>query len=276
LIAPAGGSEIAMGSDALRLEGSGLSFGGDDDLSLGEGSDAPLAGGSAIDLVGDMDDDLVLGGSSHGDLSRTGDSGISLLNPADSGLSLETQPLALGGSAVESLELGEDDMLVADEPPKKPAAKKQAAAAPESDDDFLLAPLEDTGEEESDSGSQVIALDDDVEFDEPTPGASAITGEVPTMGGLLEEDLDSGLSGGGSLGALTPAAAHSMAAAPAGAGAVVPDAVFTGWNVTSLALCAVMLIFCGMFAFDLLRNMWSWNGTYGVNSWMMDSVLSLF
>lgn len=276
LLSPGGGSEIAMGSDALRLEGSGLAFGGDEELSLGEGSDAPLTGGSAIDLVGDMDDDLVLGGSSHGDLSRTGDSGISLLNPADSGLSLETEPLALGGSAVESLELGEDDMMVAEEPVKKPTAKKQAAAPPESDDDFLLAPLEESGEEESDSGSQVIALDDDVEFDEPTPGASAITGEVPTMGGLLEEDLGGGL-GGGSLGALTPAAAHSMAAAPAaGAGAVVPDAVFTGWNVTSLALCAVMLIFCGMFAFDLLRNMWSWGGTYSVNSKMMDLMLSLF
>src|SRR5262249_36234932 len=83
----AGGSEIAMGSDALKLEGSNLAFGGDDDLQLGEASglelsDSAVAGGSAIDLAGDEDGDLVLGGSSHGsgDLSRTGDSGINLLN----------------------------------------------------------------------------------------------------------------------------------------------------------------------------------------------------
>lgn len=278
LVPPPGGSEITMGSDALKLEGSGLAFGGDEDLSLGEGSDAPLAGGSAIDLTGDLDDDLVLGGSSHGDLSRTGDSGISLLNPADSGLSLETEPLALGGSAVESLELGEDESGV-DQPAAKPApkqaAKKQPAAQAESDDDFLLAPLEDSGEEESDSGSQVIALEDDVEFEDAAPGASAISSEAPVMGGLLEEDLGGGL--GAPLGALTPAAAAQAAIAPAAGGvAVVPDAVFTGWNVTSLALCAVMLIFCGMFAFDLLRNMWSWGGSYDVNSWMMNAVLGLF
>jgi hypothetical protein len=98
------------------------------------------------------------------------------------------------------------------------------------------------------------------------------------MGGLLEEDLGGGL-GAAPLGALTPAAAQGMAAAAPAAGggvAMAPQAVFSGWNVVSLALCAVMLMFCGMFAFDLLRNMWSWGGSYDVNSWMMNSVLSLF
>jgi hypothetical protein len=48
------------------------------------------------------------------------------------------------------------------------------------------------------------------------------------------------------------------------------------WNVLSLALCSVMLLMCGMFMFDLLRNMWSWNEAYSVNSSMMDMVLSWF
>ena len=103
-----------LGSDALKLEGSGLSFGEDqDELAAGRRQSLQLegsqAGGSDIDLMGDVDDDLVLGGSSHGDLSRTGDSGISLLDPADSGISLESPPLELGGSSVEQLELGEDE-----------------------------------------------------------------------------------------------------------------------------------------------------------------------
>ncbi len=56
------------------------------------------------------DDDLVLGGSGTGsDISIGGDSGISLVDPADSGLSLEA-PLNLSGGE-ESLELGEDDLL---------------------------------------------------------------------------------------------------------------------------------------------------------------------
>ena len=34
--------------------------------------------------------------------------------------------------------------------------------------------------------------------------------------------------------------------------------------------------FVGMSMFDLLRNMWSWGGPYGVNSSLMDMVLSWF
>ena len=223
-------------------------------------------------------------GSAHGDLSRAGDSGISLLDPADSGLSLESAPLELGGSAVESLELGEDDQLQLDEPAITPSAARGAAAksgiAPQpADDDFLLTPLEETTPEESDSGSQVIALEGDVEFEDVGAGASSATLEAPAaMGGLLEEDLGEGLgslgTGGIGAAALSPAAAPGVAAGPAGAVAAEPP--YSGWNVLSLALCAVLLIFVGMFMFDMLRNMWSWNGPYAVNSSMMDAVLSWF
>ena len=283
-----GGSEITMGSDALKFEGSGLAFGSGDELALGEASALEIAdskaGSSAIDLTGDEDGDLVLGGSSHGDLSRAGDSGINLLNPADSGISLESAPLQLGGSAVESLELGEDEMLSVDEPAAPAAKKKSAPAAePDSDDDFLLAPLEETGVEESDSGSQVIALDSEVEFDEAGPSVSGITSELQesqeSSGGLLDDDLDAGLGAALGSSALTPAASAPALAAAAGAApgaAAAPQEVFSGWNVASLVLCALLLMFCGMFTFDLLRNMWSWGGAYSVNSPLMDMVLSMF
>ncbi len=283
-----GTSDIALGSDALKLEGSGLNLaesgvklegsglkvGGDEELSLGEAPGLELSdpadGGSAIDLTGDDDGELVLGASSHGgDLSRAGDSGISLLDPADSGLSLESPPLQLGGSAVEQLELGEEEPSA-----EEPAAKTQIGEGAQSDDDFLLTPLEEAGaEDSSDSGSQVIALEDaDVEFTEE--------GEEGAMAGagLLEEDLGEGLGGGG-LGApaLTSAAAQSAVAAPAaGATMTVPDVPFSGWNVLSLVMCTLLLMLIGMFMFDLLRNMWSWNGPYSVNSSMMDMILSWF
>ena len=282
-----GGSEITMGSDALKFEGSGLAFGSGDELALGEASALEIAdsksAGSAIDLTGDEDGDLVLGGSSHGDLSRAGDSGINLLNPADSGISLESAPLQLGGSAVESLELGEDEMLSIDEPAAGAAKKKSAPTTePDSDDDFLLAPLEEAGVEESDSGSQVIALDSEVEFDEAGPSVSGITSELQesqeSSGGLLDDDLDAGLGAALGSSALTPAAsAPALAAAGAVPGAAAaPPEVFSGWNVASLVLCALLLMFCGMFTFDLLRNMWSWGGAYSVNSPLMDMVLSMF
>ena len=277
-------SDITLGSDALKLEGSGLSFGDDEELGLGEESSLELegsqAGGSDIDLTGEVDDDLVLGGSSHGDLSRASDSGISLLDPADSGISLEAPPLELGGSGVEQLELGEDDVAVGDEEPAAGAPQSAAISGletPQTEDDFLLTPLEEGGEEESDSGSQVIALEGDVEFED----AATATLEPDAGGpGLLEEDLGEGLGGVAALetAGAAPAAAPGTVAATVGAGAaaIAPEAPWTGWNVASLVMCSVLLMFCGMFMYDLMRNMWSWNSPYAVNSSMMDMVLSWF
>jgi excisionase family DNA binding protein len=278
----AGGSKAPMGSGAILPGGSGVAFGSDDELSLGEAGageeqveqdeeqliDA-AEGGSAIDLTGDEDGDLVLGGgSSHGDLSRAGDSGISLLNPADSGLSLESAPLELGGSAVESLELGEDDMILTED--EAAAASDSGADTEEqSDDDFLLTPLEEASAEESDSGSQVIALDEDVEFEDADSGA------LEPAGGLLEDDLGEGLGAAAAMGGAALAPAPTQTMAPAGAAAAL-EAPFTGWNIASLAMCSVVLLLIGMFMYDLLRNMWSWNGPYTVNSSLMDMVLSWF
>ncbi len=286
-----GASKTVIGA-GRSAEGSGLGLANEDELALGEAAadDEILldvdAGGSAIDLAEDVDDDLVLGGSSHGDISRTGDSGISLLNPSDSGLSLESAPMELGGSGiVDSLNLGDDDLLLDEESPAAAGADGGISgigdlgvegADDQSDDDFLLTPLEEGAAEESDSGSQVIALDDDVEFEEAGVGALDDGGG----GGLLEDDLGEGFGGGAALGAEALSAAPARGMAPAAAGgpmmAAAPEAPFSLWNVLSLALCSVLLLMCGMFTFDLLRNMWSWNEAYSVNSSMMDMVLSWF
>ncbi|MEX2114933.1 MAG: helix-turn-helix domain-containing protein [Pirellulales bacterium] len=277
----AGTSDIMLSGESLELEGSGLSFGDDRDLALGEDPgleiESSQSGGSDIDLTGEFDDDLVLGGSSHGDLSRTGDSGISLLDPADSGISLEAPPLELGGSSVEQLELGEDDDLLMAEGSDAGAAAASGIGTADSDDDFLLSPLEEGAAEESDSGSQVIALESEVEFED---AGVATFEEEPAGGGLLEDDLGEGFGAAAALDVAGPSAlgGRTPAGAPAGAGAaaMVPDMPFSGWNVMSLVLCAVLLLFCGMFAYDLLRNMWSWDAPYSVNSSMMEMILSWF
>ncbi len=287
----AGTSDITLSPEALELEGSGLSLGGgDDDLALDEEPALELegsqAGGSDIDLTGDIDDDLVLGGSSAGDVSRAGDSGISLLDPGDSGISLESPPLELGGSGVDQLELGEDDELLgaAGESAAEELADDDAApevAAEDSDDDFLLTPLEEASEDESDSGSQVIALEDDVEFEEEGVGVGTLESE-PSESGLLDDDLGEGLGEGlGGAGGLETVGTVDEedlmpATAPAGAAAMVPETPFTGWNVGSLVLCSLLLLFCGMFMYDLMRNIWSWDQPYTVNSSMMDMILSWF
>ncbi len=124
------------------------------------------------------DDDLVLGGSGTGsDISIGGDSGISLVDPADSGLSLEA-PLNLS-SGEESLELGEDDLLG--------MASDVGAGSGKSDDDFQLTPMDDLGDgDDSESGSQVIALDTEGEGDE---AATMVASSGTQVAAMLDEDL---------------------------------------------------------------------------------------
>ena len=90
--------------------------------------------------------------------------------------------------------------------------------------------------------------------------------------------LSSGLSSGdlGGLGSLPPTSA--LAPAPSMAAVAVPqsDINFATWNIAMLCMIMLFMILCGMFAFDLVRNMWSWNGAYSVNSSLMDMILSWF
>lgn len=247
------------------------------------GAKTTPAGDSTLDLSdkgGIDDDDLVLGGSSSGgsDITIGGDSGISLVDPADSGLSLE-EPLELGAAADESLELGEDDMLTLDE-----QVDTESPTELKKDDEFLLTPLEEAGEEEdSESGSQVIALDSDVGSDE---SATLIaSGEAAAMPAMLDEDFTGAGFGGeapslgrGAVGAGFAGGMPVGAEGPAiGAGAyALPEAPYSGWVVTCLVLCSLVLMLTGWMMVDLVRNMWSWQGTYNSTSMIMDGILKMF
>jgi hypothetical protein len=228
-----------------------------------------------LELAAD-DDDLVLGGSGVGsDIThKAGDSGISLVDPADSGLSLEEAPLELAGSAVESLELGEDDMILLEE-----EGDSEGATQLKADDDFLLTPLDDAGGDESDSGSQVIALDSEGDFDEAA--ATMLGSRTPAMSAMLEEDMGSpGAAGGLGVGLGSAGGGFGAGAGLAGGPALMPtqvmEAPFSGATVGLLAIGLVFLTLAGMMMYDLMRNMWSWNGTFSVNSSLMDTVLKWF
>ncbi len=252
---PGGSSDKLFGSDALKLD--------DDELSLIDSSPGPSAkpvegskkmSGSSIKL-GDEELEVVLGGSNVGsDVTQSPtDSGIQLISASDSGLSLD-QPVALGSSAKRLLDIG--DSGVEGESPSTHGDE------PKAEDDFLLSAMDEGGEESSDSGSQVIALDTDDELSSgmfaPAAGAATMIEEEPGAGGLSS----------GSLGmAPTLAASPAMMAVPA-----TVEAPYTGANVAILAVCAVLLMLCGMMTFDLMRNMWSWDGPYTINSSIMDSL----
>ena len=252
------GDDLSLNSDSgsLELSMDELSDGGSE-LKLSDSKSAGNSGfGSAIDLELD-DDDLVLGSGSGSDVtSAAADSGINLSNPSDSGLSLEEPAELAGGSGGEMLELGEGDML-------EVAGIDEIDDDLQSDDDFLLTPTDDSLDEESDSGSQVIALDSE-EFDDSA--AQMLEEEGP---GFEEETVE-----------FTDADSEDSAGfvSPAPAAAATSDseeAPYSIWNVLSLFFIVAILGFTGILMMDLMNNIWSWQGNYDFNSTIMDGILAM-
>ena len=246
--------ELGLASSGLSLED--ISAGKDDSPSSNTGSglgSSPVD--SAIELGGSEfeDDDLVLGSHTGSDIS---DSGISLGSPADSGISLE-DPLELGGEIVVDEGSGTTGELTAD-------------------DEFLLTPAVEMGEEDLDeSGSQVIALDTEGDFDDSA--ATMLGGEMGGTPGMLEEDPFAAVAGGPALDTLGMGGMGMGAPATAPVQQVVArEAPFSVLNIISLAACLLFLTLTGMMMFDLMRNMWSWDGPYSFNSSLMDGIIGLF
>jgi hypothetical protein len=264
--------------DAKSAKGESSALSLSDDFKLTDssvviGGKAVGGSSSAIDIGGSRkgmdDDDLVLGGSGTGsDVTLGADSGISLIDPSDSGFSLET-PVNLGPAAEESLELGEDDMVVAGE------GSGKGSGVLKTDDEFLLTPLEETSDiGGSESGSQVIALD--------TDGSGSMVGEGSgvSMAAMLDEDvsaqppLDMGMAAplvGSSVLAVQPTTLAEGAAL--GQPAATLEAPYSGFQITGLAICSVVMILCGMMMYDLLRSMWSFEQPFAVNSQLMNTIL---
>jgi hypothetical protein len=277
--APANKLDKASASDVLH--------GSDINLTTGSGTgDMPVAAkakGSSLNLEGDLaitdeddqsssdsvlDDEIRPKAGSSGKGSDVtlgaGDSGINL-SPSDSGLSLEEEPLDLGaaGSGIESLELPEDDEDLA---LGGAAGAEEHPSGIKADNEFLLSAGDTLDEDESDSGSQVIALEDSESFDQ----------EAATM--LKTEE------GGLGADAFQPLGAEgALEGAPAGIGggqAVyvqrAVEAPYSVANVLSLGLVAGMLALSGMMMVDVMLNMWSFSGTTSISTGLMDVFVSMF
>ena len=278
---PAEAKHGDIGSKVSQFEDLDMTL--DHDLTLEDSSVAvspgkPAAGASAVDLSGKKldDDDLVLGGSGTGsDISIGGDSGISLVDPSDSGLSLEA-PLNLS-SGEESLELGEDDLLGM-------ASDLGAGSGLKGEDDFQLTPMDDLSDgEDSESGSQVIALDTEGEGDE---AATMVASSGTPVAAMLDEDLGAEptlsamplTAAATDLGLVSPEDALAMGGFGSSA-AALPEAPYTIWNILALVFVSMLLMFVGMMMYELLRNMWGFDKpmhTADVNTWLMDTILNWF
>lgn len=253
-------SDIGLsGGSSLELD-EGISGGltGISELGIGEGSDAGSVGGmtgiSSLELDDDDDGDVFDDGSGSDITLTSQDSGINLISPSDSGLALDDAPLDLGGAAMgSSLDLGDavEESIVLDDP----SGDLSDSGKPEASGDFLLTPsFEDAeGEADDESSSQIIALDE-VSEDE---GAAALLGGADD--GMLGDDF----------------AASGLAAGAATVAAIADEESFSMGTIVGLAACIMLMCLCGMMSYDLVRNIWSWNEPYSLNSSLIDAVLSL-
>ena len=238
-----GNLDVDSGEDDDLVLASSIALDDDDDesaLALGEDEN--------IDLGSGVGSDVTLG---------SGDSGIGLSNPTDSGLSLEEEPVELGGSQVGAMALGEDDMIELEE-----EGDPDAATQLKADDDFLLTPVDDDADEESDSGSQVIALDTE-QFDE---NAETMLSTGPAV--LEEDDFGAAPAAG-------MAPAGGVMSQPMMQQAQVPEAKYSIWNVLSLMLVFALMTLTGMLMIDVVQTMWQYDEPVAANSTVMDFVLSL-
>lgn len=249
-----GGSGSDESDFELKLEESAS---GSDEFQLS--NDELMLDDAEINLAQSDDDDLLLGegsGSSEDDfeLSLSADSGIDLSASSDSeSVFIETDDSASGSEA--EMELSDDSLVV-------PAQAAGDDAEPlQPDEEFMLAPSEDLlSEDSSDSGSQVIALDDSDSVSADLN--SALVAEAPSG---LEEQVSPDMA------AFQPVEAG---VAPAAVVAQVPEAQYSIANVLWLLVVFFMMLAVGVVLWDVIRNMWSWQGEYAASSWLTDAVVS--
>ncbi len=252
-------SDLSLGSGSLDLA--------DDDLSLGEDDSDLVLGGS-----GNLESDITLGAA--------GDTGINLLSPSDSGLSLDDEPMELG-SAISSLELPEDEDDIE-------IGGVGTDDTLQTDDEFMLSQPDEMGDDD-DSGSQVIALEESSAFDQDAAtmlqsGEEALLSEDPAfqaagpaaaagmaLDALNQADASAGFGEVAQVGGAAAAAAEMpMPAAP-----TVIEAPYTLLNVLGLLCIVLCLTMAGLLMVDIARNMWAWEEGMSVSTSMTDGIISV-
>ena len=240
-------AKTPSGSDTGKM----LAGGGDDDELMLAGDDDLFSDELSLADSGSFEDsaELVLDDSDSNSEIMLEESGIDL-SANESGIAVGDEPLELGGSDIDMLELPEDDddMIVLED-----AADLENATMMQ-EDDFNLTPLEASMEEDESSGSQVIALEDSEIYADDA--SATILGEADAFGeqpAMLDDSM--GLQGGMYDDSMSGAAMMAPAGVPAGP-AALPEAPYTVWQVISLGLVTALLMTGGMVAYNLAQNMW--------------------
>ena len=256
-------ANLADTDDGLLLDNE------DSDLGLGLAIDEMTDQGEEVGLAepGPMleDDDLVLGGSS--DLNLSGDSGLSLADDDGPVFSVETDDDAV-------LELDEDsDILAISESEDHSEVPTMLGDSVVGNDFDLVADDEDA--DDSESSSQVIALDDESSFGSeelPDFGSSAFGSNE--FGGLPDPAFESSAAPNSSK------SPFGGGAAPTGTststGRPLFEAQYSGWTVVALASFGIVPVsLAGMMVFDLVRNISTWDNPAVLSSPIMNMIAGI-
>ena len=283
-------AEQAYDEDYALAGDSGLSLDEDAnasslDINSTLDSDSPSSiSQDAANVLDIGEDDLVLGESDvMSDVTLNGESsGINLYKPeGDSGISLDDNELSgsldAGSVAMhsDSLNVNLDD-LVLDDDSLSIIEGNSSASLPEEGNEFTLTTTPDDVEDESETGSQVIALSENSsDFSDPLMGVGpgAIEGAADGVDMGIDPSVaagEPGLYGG----VLPPDVTPELIEVAREIG--MKDKPYSVLNIISLFLCIAMLTMTLIMSVDLVRNMWSWQGTYQINSNLMDWLLSYF
>ena len=261
------GSEVELGSDLkLTGSGSGLDLMGQGSKGSGSSSSASLGLGADLELESDDEDDLVLGSDSGVGLAS--ESGINLMSPSDSGLSLEDEPLDLAGTGISGLDLGAEVASGSGSGVGSASGISGLGSGALIDfqqgEEFQLTPSSGGIEVDDDSGSQVIELEDSSEF-----GAIPVGG----MDGFDPIDEQGGFGGGG-FGDEAALAGGTLAGGAAMRG--VPETPYGTLDVVLLLGILLLMGLGGILVSDLMRNMWAWDGqndyTSGLTSMLVNAI----
>jgi excisionase family DNA binding protein len=249
--------------DAIMEDG--LSLGDEmvDTKASKENTDSSYGLALADEAVVDLslgDDEVALDGTgSSPKLNLAADSGLSLLEVVDD---VELQAVEKNGSDAQLDDLDDDDDILALVDAEN--AEHTSTIAIPVEDDFQLTPSVDGLSEDSDSSSQVIALEEENMFGAPTimdPAASFPAADT----GMPQQPGPFGATSGEFVSQATTFAA----------GPTVAEPTYDAMAISLLVACAFFLIICGWMSIDLIVHIWSWKEPFVINSTIMDFVAGI-
>ncbi|MDO4857353.1 MAG: excisionase family DNA-binding protein [Thermoguttaceae bacterium] len=248
-----GGSEIGGSSDINNTLDNDVSFSTEES-------------GLALSQYSEDDGGLVLGedtsdGPSSSGLMGSGlglaeQSGISLMSATDSGISLDDEETG------EVLELGEDNLAMG----SSLLSGSLAASLSVANDDFSLTTDDGTAsDEDEDSGSQVIMIDENDDLGDANLPEGDEFGDG-LGGGEGDGFGDAGMAAGGEpiIQTVEKIVREDR-----------PEKPYSIWEILGLMLCFAFLTVTLLFTVDLVRNIWSWDKT-PYSSALMDWAIQTF